>query len=71
MDVFNTFSLSLPVQGTREQSTLILVNVLVKEWPWNMYFDLSIHSTVHVRDMHVQQVSCIILFTTVLAFVNE
>lgn len=36
-----------------------------------MYFDLGIHPTVHIRDMHVQQVSRIIFFTTVLAFINE
>ena len=66
--VFSIFS----TYGTREYSVLILVNVLIKEpWPWNRYSDLGSHSSVHVRNMHVQQVPGCMLLTTVLAFVNE
>ena len=66
--VFSIFS----TYGTREYSVLILDNVLIKEpWPWNRYSDLGSHSSVHVRNMHVQQVPGCMLLTTVLAFVNE
>ena len=60
MNVFYVFSqvplvpASFPTKCARESSILIFDNVLVKEWPWNRYFDLSIHPTVHVRDVHVQ-----------------